>query len=265
MPNRVSEEFVNVGVVMYQKDEAFLKARIIDKYAHITQFFKGVNGNYLLQTLKFIRGSINQKSNQLKQELTFDLPENINHITSIILPKDDSSLYFTEPQKGVDLNMNTAFEKLFGFFVREYREESVYLTDKEVWTNIYKPFFEKKGITAKLHQKTIKTTTDTIKFDFAYKNGHWNCLEAANFEMKKKDSIENKVFRIIGKLDALSQSKEKVEYHILANLKKKDRNTNQYITKKLNKHNIGNASINLVTPAEIESFTERVVQDLDVS
>ncbi len=58
MPNRVTEEFVNVGVVMYNKESLFLKTKIIDKYGHLTQYFKNINGNYLLQTLKNVEALI---------------------------------------------------------------------------------------------------------------------------------------------------------------------------------------------------------------
>lgn len=264
MPDRVSEEFVNVGVVMYQKNQRFLQSEVIDKYGRITHFFEEVNGSYLLQTLKHINVALNKIGMQNKTEVPFDLPESLDAITNKILPKDDSALYFTEVNYGVDLNLEKAFDKLTKRYIHDPTDTSSSYTDREVWTKIYKPFFDKHGLVNKLHEKTIKTTTDKIKFDYAYKNGHWNCMETANFELKLKDSIESKVFKIIGKLDALSNSNEELEYHILAHLKSNDKKISNYIKQKLQNHKLGNATINLVTEEDIPNFINRVKKDLHI-
>tara|TARA_R110001592_G_scaffold107223_2_gene300339 strand:+ start:1098 stop:1895 length:798 start_codon:yes stop_codon:yes gene_type:complete len=262
MPDLVSEEFVNVGVIVFQPEHRFLKIQVIDKYRRITQFFDGINGNYLFKTLKHFKSVIDKKANEYTNEVPFRLPESLHTISSETLPNDNSSLYLTEVNLGIDLNLDSAFNKLSKRYIYESLEDSTTYSDKEVWSKIYKPFFEKNGITDSLKEKTIKTSTDVIKFDHAYKNGVWNCIESANFELKHKDSIESKVFKIIGKLDALANSSEDLQYHILAHLNTEDKKNNLYIKKKLQNHKNGKVVINFVTEDDIPEFINRVKTDL---
>ncbi len=85
-----------------------------------------------------------------------------------------------------------------------------------------------------------------------------------NFQLKLDDSIENKVFRIIGKLDALAQSNKEISYHILANIKGINERMNSYVHKKLDQHIIGSASVNLVTFEKLPSFLKKIKEDLKI-
>lgn len=261
MPDRVKEEFVNVGVVIYSKEARYLQVEVVDKYRRITQFFGDINGQYLLNTLKYIKSEV-ESLNSLYSHEEFELPASLEIISGSILPNDDSALYMTGLYFGLDINLEKAFQNLakkYLFYEGEKRES---LTDKEVWHKIYKVYFDKHGVSKSLKEKTIKTQTIDINFDLAFKNGVWNCLEAVNFDLKFDDSITDKLFRYLGKFDTLGTSDEELKYHILANLKPGNGIINEHIRQNLDNRVIGSATINLVTEENADAFVKKIKEVL---
>lgn len=263
MPDRVTGEFAHVGIVMYVPKLRILRAHTIKKYGRLSRFFGEIPGHYLLQTLQQIQKAINLRSERLKHELQLSPMDNLEQITLEVLQRDDSALYFTEVRIGVGLSPEKSFDMLVEKFLPNEPDEEHRLTDKEIWTTVFKKYFEAKGIVNKLHEKTIVTPTDTLEFDFAYKNGHLNCLEPANFDLKTEENIREKVNKIIGKWDALSQSSETIEYHILANTPAEFPNMQRYVQMRLSNRTNGNATIHLVTANTVQTFIEKVKQDLE--
>lgn len=263
MPDRITGEFAHVGVVMYLPEQRFLKAFTLKKYGRLSQFFGEIPGHYLMHTLQQIQKSIEIRSERFQQELTFSPIANLDQITREIFQPDDSALFFSEMRTGVALSADKAFDLLINKFLHKEADEIHRFTDKEIWTKIYRKYFEEKGIAGKLHEKTIQTPTDTIRFDLAYKNGHVNCLEPINFELKQEDAIRDKVNKIIGKWDALSDSPEALEYHILANIGSQSNEMESYIRKRLSNRQHGNAAINLVTEKDLKAFIYKVEMDLN--
>ena len=193
IPDRVTSEFVNVGVVVYQPETQFLKGRFINKFSRVTQFFNEINGQFLLRSLRQFEHEINVIAKQLGD--LFTSYKSLEEITSTILPKDDSSLICSELFSGIDINPKAAFEDLYYRLVDIYNEEEgiEIHDDKFVWKKVYKQYFDKYGITGKLKPFAIKTSHDTIEFDKAWKNGAWNCYQTLSFDLKRSESIKNKV------------------------------------------------------------------------
>ncbi len=263
MPDRVTGEFAHVGVVMYVPEQRILRAHTIKKYGRLSQFFGEIPRHYLLHTLQQIQKAIDLRSERLKHELQLTPMNDLDQITREVLQRDDSSLFFTDVRSGVGLSPDKAFDTLVEKFLQNEPDEAHRFSDKEIWTRVFKKYFDEKGIAGKLHEKTIVTPTDNLKFDLAYKNGHINCLEPANFDLKSEEHIREKVNRIIGKWDALSQSDETIEYHILANAPAEFPDMQHYVQVRLSNRTNGNATIHLVTANTVQHFIEKVEQDLE--
>ncbi|MBK8521464.1 MAG: DUF3037 domain-containing protein [Chitinophagaceae bacterium] len=68
--DRITGEFVNVGIIVYMPESRFLKSRFINKFSRISQFFIDVNGHSLLGALKQFDKEINIVSKDY-QVMTF--------------------------------------------------------------------------------------------------------------------------------------------------------------------------------------------------
>jgi hypothetical protein len=116
--DQITGEFVNVGIIVFHPESNFLEGRFIKKYHRITQFFKNVNGDFLVSTLRNFNQELMFDNSRLGE--LFTNYKNLDTITSSILPKDDSALICSQVYQGVDIDLSKATEDLFDRLVNEY-------------------------------------------------------------------------------------------------------------------------------------------------
>jgi len=109
--DRVSGEFVNVGVVVFEPTTRFLKAKVVTRFSRISQFFSDISGHYLLQTLRNIEREVNNLSISLSDGLTSDT--HLRTLTTQFLPNSDNAFIFMEVLQGIDISPQAAFDDLF--------------------------------------------------------------------------------------------------------------------------------------------------------
>lgn len=120
-PDRVSGEFVNLGIVAYDPSTRSLESEFINKSERILCFFPGINGAYLIKLVKTIKEHLNELSLRLWVETTLDDNLSIETITRTVLPKDDSSLIFSEAKSILDISVRTTISGLFSRFANSYQ------------------------------------------------------------------------------------------------------------------------------------------------
>jgi len=266
-PDPVSGEFVNVGLILFHPNEKYLKGRVVESITRLSSFFPETDGRNLAKTLHFIEGEIQRIAEELQKELYLKKYEDVESITKSILPKDDSALQFTDMKEGIDVELDSAFEDLFERLVNMHldkpREDEV-KTDYDVWRKVYKNYFDKYGITKYLTSHSVKTKNDQLNFDYAWKNGDWNCYQSISFNLKRKDSIKNKVYKWDGILNELATTKEVLEVYLLTYLPKHHQNgLKEFIKRKLDEKEVGTARVRLVTENEIDDFIIEIKRDLE--
>lgn len=214
----ITGEFVNVGIVLFNKETKFLKCDVTHKYARLSKFFHAERtAGFVSQTIRSFETSIHKIGNELSSKLDFNNFKNIEEITSRILPKDDSSLQCSELIKGLSLNFEKTFNDLFERYVTQYeniphRESR---TDEEAWNQVYKKYFDEYGITKKLSKHQVKTQNDKFEFDLAYKNGALHLYNPVSFDLIDHDAIREKVYRWKGKISEIETTSEDVKIHML--------------------------------------------------
>lgn len=121
LPNRVSGEFVNLGVVAYDPSARSLESEFINTSERILYFFPGINGAYLIKLVKTIKEHLNELSFGLQAETSVGDNLSIETITRTVLPKDDSSLIFSEAKSILDVSAGTAVSDLFSGIANSYQ------------------------------------------------------------------------------------------------------------------------------------------------
>lgn len=254
MHDRVTAEFVNVGIVVYQPDINFLQGKFINKFSRISQFFNDVNGLYLISTLKHFENELDIIAHRLGEIFTHY--PSLSEITNSILPKDDSALFSSELMFAIDIDPRSAIDDLFSRLIDKYSHE----TDKEshddkyVWRKVYKQYFDKYQLTNKLSQHTVTTNHDNIEFDKAWKNGIWNCYQTLSFDLKRTDSIKNKVYKWSGILSELEKSNQELNLFFLTIQPKKNPSIKKFISDTLIQRNGGLVKVNLIKETQAEDF-----------
>lgn len=266
LPDRVSGEFVNLGVVAYDSSNKILRGKFISKIGKISEFFPDVNSRYLIKCIRAIQDSLHVISGRLNSELTFESEYTIENITKSVLPKDDSALIFSETKKTLDINADAAINDLFARFVKTHLiegDDAEIRKDKEVWNKVYKKHFEKYGITKHFRHHKVKTQNDELEFDKAWKNGVWNCFESVSFNLSRQDTIKNKVYKWVGKLDELNSSSEPVHIYLLSILPHEHPELNRFISKKIKSKMTDKTKIDIVSEEQIDSIAKKIKREIE--
>ena len=262
--DRVTGEFVNVGVVVFSKEDAFLKARVITRYKRISQFYGEFDGHFILKTLKNIQVQCDSLSGDADN---FNGKTAIQQLTSQILPTDDSALYFTEPKTSIDINPETLLDELFNRLIDIYTKENADTlnADEKAWKGIYKQYFEKYKITHKLTEHSVKTSIDEIKFDKAWKNGVWHCYQTVSFDLKTADAIKDKVYKWVGKVNQIKTSKEGLNLYLLTSAPKEHTELNAFVDTILQFDANQNVKVTVIKENEADQFALEVKREMEES
>lgn len=119
----VTEEFVNVGVVLYAPGASFLQARCTRRYGRASKFFGGVDGHHFLSTLAHVERVLDSESRPVGG-LSFDkpAPDAFEVIRSLFVI-DDSSLQFVAGGGGLTRNPEATLGELYERFIGRYEAE----------------------------------------------------------------------------------------------------------------------------------------------
>ncbi len=262
--DRTTGEFVNVGIVLFESESRFLDAKVLSRFSRISNFFEEFNGYFLISTLKHFQKEIRSINVDLLFFNSTDFIKSSDKlglagITSKILIPDDSALFVSEPRKALDIDAQKALDGLYDRLVDKYTADlsKDIHTDAYAWNKVYKSHFDKLGITPQLKDHTVKTDNDEIKFDKAWKNGVWNCYQSLSFDLRKDDSIKNKVYKWSGIIKELESSKEKINLYFLTTSPKTKDHLNSFIKDTLSQSD-DVIKVTIVTESEAEQFARKV-------
>lgn len=264
LPDRVSGEFINLGVVVYLNEVKELKAMFHSKTGRMHAFFPSVNTKFIVRNIKQIEAHIKKVQEEFQQPLFAEAPVSIEDITKQVLPKDDSALYFTDVAKILDVNidslLNSLFERLVLKNVHETEHET--LADSAVWRQYYKTFFDKYNLTDKLKPKTVKTKADQWNFEHTCKNGALHCFESVSFDLSSDDYIKKKVYTWAGKIDELKTAKEHIHLYLLTALPEKVE-LKKFIRMKLDNLKLDNAFVEVVDTNSADKVIRNVKKQME--
>ena len=259
--DRVTGEFINVGLIVYSPEHQYLNCKIITKYGRITSFFPGANGRAILKSLRHLEKEI-KNAQQLFTQL-LPLPEDLAEFTRKILPDDDSSLVLTEVKKGIDLDFNKSLADLYRLLVTKWQsdDDEPATTDADVWKKKYKKYFDEYGITAKLTNYEVETKYDSFQFDKAWKNEIWHCYLPVSFDLQNVENIRSKVYKWAGKLAELATTSENIDVTLLTSIPRRHLELSSFIQEKLTL-NSAEITVKLVSEVDAEMFARGVIREM---
>lgn len=213
----LTEEFANVGVVLYCRDRRYVSALCTEKYARLSNMFVPIEGGHYRQLIRFIESRVEEYAERMLQELPLaELPVKLEDILSKILTPDDSSFRFGKAGGGLTDDPGKTLEELFNRYVDLYdkKTERTGRGDKDVWKSFRAPL-EARDVMQHLTAHAISGAAYEHEFDYAYKNEIWHGLESLSFDVADKDYIIDKATNWFGKVQLLADAKEKVKVYFL--------------------------------------------------
>ena len=206
-----TQEFLNIGVVIYAKEKRYLKALINKRYGRVSRTFNGIERSHYSRMINAIDGQISRMGVLLSKPTMFDdYPDTLEILLEKILPVDDSSLQFGGFGGGLVDNLDSELSRLFYRLVEKYEgrdDESETRRDEQVWHD-YAKLFSDYQIVDRLQPKTLGTAHYRYSFSHVYKNDKWHPIEPISFDLLDASYILEKANKWIGRAAMLADSEE---------------------------------------------------------
>lgn len=212
----VTQEFINIGVAVYSRESAFLRATCTQHYARITRMFARIDGNRFRQLTRYIQEQIGAIGESLPSQLPFEPGQAIEHLLARVLPKDDSSIQFSPAGVGLTRDLEATVAELFERYVERYAvtSDASRRDDEDIWRTFREPL-ERRHVTAHLEPKRIVAPNYDYEFQRAWKNGVWHVYEPVSFDMVDAGAMMDKANRWVGRATSLNDSPEQFKIHLL--------------------------------------------------
>ncbi|OGU36780.1 MAG: hypothetical protein A2068_09520 [Ignavibacteria bacterium GWB2_35_6b] len=264
--DRISGEFVNIGILLFAHSERLLFIKTVDKFHRLSEFFPSSNGRHVKKIIDRLEQTTNKLKKRVDQQFDLDKFTAIEVIANKILPKDDSAFYFSETLKGLTLDYEHILESLFNDIVLRHEKviEKKSLSDDEVWRNVYKKYFDKKNITEKLIPHYVSTKNDEFEFEYCWKNDIWHIYKPISFELTDHNKIKSKIYQHNGLLNELLTSKEPLSISYLTTKPKlHDHPELLTLIKEKLLYKNSNIKTDIVFEEEAELFTDQLKLEID--
>lgn len=264
MPDRFTGEFINLGVVVLALEQQSLYFRFYNRVGRMHNFFPEVNSLFVKQTINKIQGGLLRLQENLQSPLFADKVDSLEAITKQVLPKDDSSLFFSEVKIVLDINGETLLQELFERLVIRHvmDEDRTSIQDSEVWAKIYKPYFENASFAPELKEAVVKTKHDELHFQKTCRNGTLHCFEPISFQLSSDDVIRRKIYTWAGRLQELETSKEPLHVYLLAAMPF-DPKLKTLLKDRFSNRKIGQTTLELVDEKHVEQVVQKVERLMD--
>lgn len=263
LPDPVGEEFVNLGVVVFAPDAKEFDGRFLDRSSRLSAFFPGINGRFVVSTIKQVQKELDRLRVANGAELDYRAISGVDQLTALLVPPNDGALRFSPVKFSMDVDLNTACNALFDRLVAAYlhEDDKEIHNDKQVWTKVYKRYFEERQLAERFKEHTVRTAMDAIAFTHASKNDAWHCLEPANFKLKQKARVKEKVYKWTGKLSELSSTNEKLHIYFLSILPT-DPKLKEFVKKQLGRHAKGRLKVEVVEESRAKATVDELAKVL---
>ncbi len=113
-PDKVGEEFMNLGVVVFAPDSKECAVRVLGNEKRLAAFFPAGSTAYIMSLLQTV-------ANGLRERNVGDVAD-LGSITKQLLPGKDSALFFTEVRVGLDTSAQSALDNLYVRLVTRYAQ-----------------------------------------------------------------------------------------------------------------------------------------------
>lgn len=210
-----TEEFINVGVAVYSREERFLKAKISQKYQRLSDTFlsANVNGSYYRRIANSLENAILRLHRRYQNELALEeLPAQIESVLAQVLTPDNSSLVFGRFGGGVTDNLTEELIYLYQRLVERYTEaeDTPSRDEEEIW-RVYREEFDRLDVTRRLEMGvTLRSPRYDQNYEFrsAWRNERLHPLEPVSFDLVRPGSIREKANKWVGRSIALEGNEE---------------------------------------------------------
>jgi hypothetical protein len=189
-----TEEFANIGVVMWLPEERRILTEISDRYSRLSNFFEDFNGPHYRNIVKALRSRMEHLTE------TQDLPTSLERICRLVLPDDPSSFQWSSTMGGAaedpDGRLIELFTEIvdrhFGRVERNRRGELD--ISRTVWSRLRTTLSREIREGRLIRDVPIQGRHFDHTFKWAWQNGTQQFLEPISFDYSQGSEVEDKAY-----------------------------------------------------------------------
>jgi len=206
----VTEEFVNIGVVLYAPEARYLRARCTRRNGRASQFFGRVDRRHFLSIVALVEHVLDSESRAVRGFSFEKPPADAFEVIRSLFVIDDSSLQFAPGGGGLTRDPESTLDELYERFIGRYEPEPrQHRKEEDVWRDV-KEKLEARGVAERLRPYRVETKLISHQFEYTIKNGKWHAIEPLSFDLAAGDSLRAKAVRWLGLTQALRDAAEDV-------------------------------------------------------
>jgi len=167
--------------------------------------------------MRHIQVRFEQLGSDLSRAAPGSPPRSLDEIARNVLPTDDSSLQWSPVGVGLTTDPSQKLEALYDRLVMRYDDGATTKsrrTDEDVWRE-FRRDLEQRRLLKFFEPKTISVKGDEVRFEHAWKNGQWHCLEPVSFDLASADSIKDKAHKLLGQMTSIADSPQAFRLYML--------------------------------------------------
>jgi hypothetical protein len=168
LPYSVTEEFVNIGVLLHCRETGFLDFRLARRWGRVTGFFPEMDGSLYREALQTFRSDLQLAMQNAHDSRQMVIPGQEGFADAIfseqVRPRE-SLFRFGVPKVVLTENPETKLEELFGFYVeRQFARDKEY--QETIMTNHLRSLFVREGNARMFRPQTLGNELYSVHFPF---------------------------------------------------------------------------------------------------
>lgn len=200
-------EFANFGVVVFSKDRHQLLSKISPRVSRIGRFFGEISSEQFRFLAEFIQERVEYLGERHFDALGLERnPETLGEFLGKLVPKDDSSIQFSDISMGLSENLERTLEEIFDRYVILSTERGRSRKDEqEIWSAFRKKLDHE--VIYLLDKKKIESENAEYEFQHAWKNQRWHLIEPVSFDLADAQYVQRKAFNWLGVAEGVLKGK----------------------------------------------------------
>ncbi len=214
-------EALNVGVLLFAPDCAFLGFQFAATYGRLSDAFVGFDGNAYRRHIARTEGFLGRLSKDVQNRLNlFGVSDDFDTITRAAFPDLGAGFQAGPVFSGIcndpELEVDLVFERMVTS--QFARPDRIRRSDEQVW-NVYNTHLP-LNVRERLTPNTFEMPDFEAKFQHTFKNELTHVLVPISMDYAEPDSMQRKAIDLLGKAVALRGHKDLGKMHLLLGLPK---------------------------------------------
>jgi hypothetical protein len=200
-------ESMNVGVLVYSPDAAFVDVEVMFQYQRLSDAFAGFDGEGYRKALRSLVEAVQMLRDEFFNTLVaVELPDNARDVVLRIWPDQQLSLSAGPPMTGMSEDLSGTQRRLYERFVTSQYERlrDERRSDDEVWESFR---VKLQGTVVPQALTPVRVETNNLSASFyGFRNERWHLFQPISLDYAREASIKRKAKEFLGEFVELSDS-----------------------------------------------------------